>query len=182
MSRRYLTQVMISNFTPDDPERVEEAILEAGYNLDFDWCRWTDSTTGAKRVSLFAQGENTLCGGFSEEDASREIRFAVWRVVQRFVDVQVGWIYIESPEHWHTGTENEAQAYLDELPRCERCGAILQPDEEDDGLCERCNLERPHADCSWCEKCLGWLDTDDPDDNICPACAIDAAEHKLGDR
>jgi hypothetical protein len=114
MSRRYLTFLSIDLSKQDTlPSRnkqrdIEEAVDAAGYNFEnFDWTAWSNG--GA---SCVAQGENTLGGGMREEDASREIHAAIWGALGKFADIDVGWVYIESPDSWHKGTEEECREVL----------------------------------------------------------------------
>lgn len=181
MSRTYQWFVNVRGLTKPEAQAAEAA-LDVCSGLELEVTEWRRVAGEVTEWTVQGAGVWSIGGGQSEEAEARELRQQVWRAVGRFVDVAIGAIYIEEPDAWHRGTEEECREYLDGLPRCERCGAILAEACEDDGLCERCDLERPHYDSPWCEVCHAWIDTDDPDASLCPACAIDAAQSRLEER
>jgi len=181
MSRNYSTIMRIEGLNEDDKSGdIEDALDTLGYGFDYEFDSYKNRD-GEKIISCYAHGDNTLGGGYSEEAASRDIREAVWKVVGRFVNVSVGWIYLEEPNMYHEGSEDDAKAFLASLPKCERCGKLCDENEE---LCDACDMDRPEAETHWCASCKAWIeDARDPDETHCLDCKIVAAEYACeGDR
>ena len=168
MSREFLWFVTVEGALPTDRAAIRDALEERRPELGCNFREWRGV------LSCRAEGRWSIGVGMGVPAQAAEIRARVWREVGRFVDVQVGAIYVEEPAEWLGGTEAEFASFWAGLPRCARCGAICAEGEE---LCDACERAQPDG-ASWCRGCQAWIDGDDPDARYCASCRADAAERE----
>ena len=106
MSRYYS---MVLNVSGHNPEKAEEIMEVAKEHWSFDDDDFDDSGN-----NLFAAGEDSLCGGKSEEEFTTELSEAIWKVNGAFCTVQVDATYLEDlPCETHMPDEDDYKRFLE---------------------------------------------------------------------
>jgi hypothetical protein len=92
MSSFYEMSVEVSGY---DPAKVAEIQAAAEQEWPFDdWWRAGDENDSA--ATMHASGQNSLCGGESEEEFTERLSLAIWRANGGYCHVSVDATYLEN--------------------------------------------------------------------------------------
>jgi hypothetical protein len=92
MSSFYEMSVEVSGY---DPAKVAEIQAAAEQEWPFDdWWRAGDESDSA--ATMHASGQNSLCGGESEEEFTERLSLAIWRANGGYCHVSVDATYLEN--------------------------------------------------------------------------------------
>jgi len=105
MSRYYGMHVEITDYTPD-----KSAVIQNAANKE--WNAFADNWD-EQNAALSAYGEESLCGGESEDDFAARLTHAIWTANGTFCDVTVSSTYLENlPSDMHTLSREDYDSFI----------------------------------------------------------------------
>jgi len=129
MSRFYRMGVVVSGVEPDEAPKIYDALMHEWSFDENDYFYYENDK------SIDMCGESNLCGGEDEEEFAQRIAEAVWKAVNRYVEVAVHATYLEDlPYETYCKDEEDYERWMNDQ----------QEDDDDDG-----DEEQP-----WCQQAL----------------------------
>jgi len=91
MSRRYAIHIEVENVTKNEFHALKEE-----YETYLD-CDWSSIGPPIKKgtYNAFSSGETDLCGGMSEEEYLQETSYDIWKLLGRYVKVNINFTFLE---------------------------------------------------------------------------------------
>jgi hypothetical protein len=106
MSRYYRWSITISGDITKDAQAAVETVL-----LDY-FEDWTSYKRKDGTIRMAAEGEWNIGGGMPEVAMVRELREHIWEATEKYVEVGVGWKYLEDYDGWMDSNEEDYEEWV----------------------------------------------------------------------